>query len=158
MRVYYSVRLHAQVGRLLRDPALGSMRRAFNVLIKSLLRRKAGAHDIQDMDHINDILEADTMLAERIDNLDLAERLGLLKCADEWMTMRSLGKQMVHAYVEDPVVLANALQTGHAKRAHAFVPALVATAGKMSAEIERRAGCIRRRCVASDARLARATL
>ena len=68
-----------------------------------------------------------------IDNLDRAERLGLLESADEWMAMRNLRNQMVHEYVEDPVVLSSALQTGHA-----FVPALIATANKMIAEIERR--------------------
>ena len=68
-----------------------------------------------------------------IDNLDQAERLGLLRSADEWMTMRNLRNQMIHEYVEDPAVLFNALQSGHA-----FVPALVATANSMSAEIERR--------------------
>ncbi|MDP2144259.1 MAG: hypothetical protein Q8J80_09000 [Gallionella sp.] len=68
-----------------------------------------------------------------IDNLDRAERLGLLKSADEWLTMRNLRNQMIHEYVEDPVVLNNALQTGHA-----FVPALIATANAMIAEIERR--------------------
>lgn len=34
-----------------------------------------------------------------IDNLDRAERLGLLKSADEWMAMRNLRTQMVHEYV-----------------------------------------------------------
>jgi len=68
-----------------------------------------------------------------IDNLDRAERLGLLESADEWMAMRNLRNQMVHEYVEDPVVLSSALQTGHA-----FVPALIATANKMITEIERR--------------------
>lgn len=68
-----------------------------------------------------------------IDNLDRAERLGLLKSADEWMTMRNLRNQMVHEYVEDLVVLSNALQSGHA-----FVPALIAAANDMVAEIERR--------------------
>src|SRR5450759_1845188 len=68
-----------------------------------------------------------------IDNLDRAERLGLLKSADEWMTIRNLRNQMIHEYVEDPVVLSSALQTGHA-----FVPALIDTANKMCAEIERR--------------------
>lgn len=72
-------------------------------------------------------------LSATIDNLDKAERLGMLKSADEWMAMRSLRNQMVHEYVEDPVVLTNALQTGHA-----FVPALIATANNMIAEIERR--------------------
>jgi hypothetical protein len=68
-----------------------------------------------------------------IDNLDRAERLGLLNSADEWIVMRNPRNQMVHEYVEDPVVLTSALQTGHA-----FVPVLVAAAGKMIAEIERR--------------------
>jgi hypothetical protein len=53
--------------------------------------------------------------------------------ADEWMIMRNLRKQMVHEYVEDLIVLISALQTGHA-----FVPALIAAANKMIAEIERR--------------------
>jgi hypothetical protein len=68
-----------------------------------------------------------------IDNLDRAERLELLKSTDEWMTIRNLRNQMVHEYVEDPVVLTSALQTGHA-----FVPALISAANKMIAEIERR--------------------
>lgn len=68
-----------------------------------------------------------------IDNLDRAERLGLLKSADEWMIMRNLRNQMIHEYVEDPVVLINALQSGHA-----FVPALIAGANRMIAEIELR--------------------
>lgn len=68
-----------------------------------------------------------------LDNLDRAERLGLLKSADEWMTMRALRNQMIHEYVEDPVLLANALQTGHS-----FVPELIATADKLISEIEQR--------------------
>lgn len=68
-----------------------------------------------------------------IDNLDRAERLKLIKSADEWMLMRNLRNQMVHEYVEDPLVLASALQTGHA-----FVPALIDAANKMIAEIARR--------------------
>ena len=68
-----------------------------------------------------------------IDNLDRAERFGLIKSADEWMTMRNLRNQMVHEYIEDPVVLSSALQTGHA-----FVQTLIVTANKMIAEIVRR--------------------
>jgi hypothetical protein len=68
-----------------------------------------------------------------IDNLDRAERLGLLQSADEWMAIRNLRNQMIHEYVEDPVVLTSALQTGHA-----FVPVLISAAGKMITEIERR--------------------
>lgn len=47
--------------------------------------------------------------------------------------MRQLRNQMAHEYVEDLTVLASALQTGHA-----FVPALVAVANKLMAEIDRR--------------------
>ena len=68
-----------------------------------------------------------------VDNLDRAERLGLINSADEWMTMRYLRNQMVHEYVEDPVVLNSALLSGHA-----FVPTLIAAADKMLGEIERR--------------------
>ena len=68
-----------------------------------------------------------------IDNLDRAERFGLIKSADEWMTMRNLRNQMVHEYIEDPTVLSSALQTGHA-----FVPTLIAAANKMITEIVRR--------------------
>ena len=40
---------------------------------------------------------------------------------------------MVHEYVEDPAVLASALQTGHG-----FVRVLVAAAESLMAEVERR--------------------
>lgn len=71
--------------------------------------------------------------AAAIDNLDRAERLGLIVSADEWMTLRRLRNQMVHEYVEDPAILASALQTGHG-----FVQGLVSAADSMTAEIERR--------------------
>lgn len=48
-----------------------------------------------------------------IDNLDRAERLGLLASADMWLTLRRLSNQMVHDYIEDPVILASALQSAH---------------------------------------------
>jgi len=68
-----------------------------------------------------------------IDNLERAERLGLIGSVDDWVTMRTLRNQMVHEYVEDPVVLSAALQSGHA-----FAPALAAAAEAMTVEIERR--------------------
>ena len=68
-----------------------------------------------------------------VDNLDRAERLALVDSADHWMTVRKLRNQIIHEYVEDPVILISALQSGHP-----FVPVLVATASKMIAEIERR--------------------
>jgi hypothetical protein len=68
-----------------------------------------------------------------IDNLDRAERLGLIASADEWMALRRLRNQMIHEYVEDPTVLASALQTGHD-----FVSLLVEAAHRMIAEVGRR--------------------
>ena len=58
-----------------------------------------------------------------IDNLDRAEKLGLIESAEAWMEMRRLRNQMVHEYIEDLAVLASALRTGHA-----FVPSLVKSA------------------------------
>ena len=58
-----------------------------------------------------------------IDNLDRAEKLGLLMSVDEWLEMRRLRNLMVHEYIEDLVILTSALQKGHQ-----FVPQLVLTA------------------------------
>lgn len=71
--------------------------------------------------------------AAMIDNLDKAERLGLINSADDWLAMRKLRNQMVHEYVEDPEILASALQSGHG-----FVATLVATANHMLGEIDGR--------------------
>lgn len=71
--------------------------------------------------------------AAMIDNLDKAERLGLVNSADDWLAMRKLRNQMVHEYVEDPEILASALQSGHV-----FVATLVAAADRMLGEIQAR--------------------
>ena len=68
-----------------------------------------------------------------IDNLDLAERLGLISSADDWLMMRNLRNQMVHEYVEDLTILTDAIRA-----AHTFVPSLTLAAGRMMAEIEAR--------------------
>lgn len=68
-----------------------------------------------------------------IDNLDRAERLGLIISADEWMTIRNLRNQMIHEYIDDLAVLTSALQTGHT-----FVAVLIATADKVICEIKKR--------------------
>jgi hypothetical protein len=70
--------------------------------------------------------------AAAIDNLDRAERLGLIPSADQWMEMRGLRNQMIHEYVEDPLVLADAIES-----VHRHVP-LLAVAGRLEAEIARR--------------------
>ena len=71
--------------------------------------------------------------AAAIDNLDRAERLGLIASADEWMALRTLRNQMVHEYIEDLTLLASALQSGHE-----FVPILTRAANNLLADIERR--------------------
>lgn len=70
-----------------------------------------------------------------IDNLDRAERLGWLPSVDDWLAMRQLRNQMVHDYIEDLVVLTDALNAGH----H-FVPGLCAMADSLVAEVNRRFG------------------
>jgi len=67
-----------------------------------------------------------------IDNLDKAEKFGLIESADGWMEMRRLRNQMVHEYIEDLAVLASALRSGHG-----FVPTLVAAAQRCVAEVSR---------------------
>ena len=69
----------------------------------------------------------------QLDNLDLAERFGYVASAELWFAMRQLRNQMVHEYIEDPAILASALQSGHD-----FVPMLIQAAESMLADIERR--------------------
>jgi formate dehydrogenase maturation protein FdhE len=63
--------------------------------------------------------------ASAIENLDRAEKLNWIESADEWLEIRKLRNQMIHEYIEDPVILANALQAGHR-----FVPRLTAASSK----------------------------
>jgi len=78
-----------------------------------------------------------TVLGEKaesvIDNLDRAEKLGFLGSADEWMSIRNLRNQMIHEYIEDPLILLSALQSGHN-----YVPTLVKAANNILTEVERR--------------------
>lgn len=48
-----------------------------------------------------------------MENLDRAEKLGWLPSADTWMMLRKLRNQMVHEYVEDIAILADALNLAH---------------------------------------------
>lgn len=48
-----------------------------------------------------------------LDNLDRAEKLGWLSSADTWLAARKLRNRMVHEYVRDPALLAQALNEGH---------------------------------------------
>jgi hypothetical protein len=71
--------------------------------------------------------------AAAIDNLDRAEKLGWLDSTDDWLEMRKLRNQMVHEYIEDLVILSNALKVGHG-----FVPTLVDTADRFVKQAQRR--------------------
>ncbi len=68
-----------------------------------------------------------------IDNLDKAERLGLITSADDWLSMRQLRNQMIHDYIQDPTILVSALNAGHS-----FVHELLLTAESMTAEFSNR--------------------
>lgn len=68
-----------------------------------------------------------------VDNLDRAERLGFVDSADEWLALRKLRNQMVHEYIEESEILANALASGHAG-----VTLLVSAAERILADMRRR--------------------
>lgn len=71
--------------------------------------------------------------ASAIDNLDRAEKLGWIESTDNWLEMRKLRNQMVHEYIEDLVILSNALKAGHE-----FVGTLVDSANRFVAQAQRR--------------------
>lgn len=68
-----------------------------------------------------------------VDRLDFAEKVDWIDSSEEWMTIRQLRNQMVHEYIEDPKVLAAALQTGHE-----YVPKLLAAAQAMLEQLKSR--------------------
>lgn len=71
-------------------------------------------------------------LGSAIENLDRAEKLGLIESADTWLVMRKLRNQIVHEHIEDLAVLSSALRGGHD-----FVPHLVAASRRCANEAER---------------------
>jgi hypothetical protein len=70
-----------------------------------------------------------------IDNLNRAARLGWIEEATPWLAVRRLRNQMVHEYVEDPAILADALNG-----AHEAVPMLMAAAHRWTQEWRSRSG------------------
>lgn len=68
-----------------------------------------------------------------IDRLDKAEKFGWIESSEQWMAIRQLRNQMIHEYIEDPNVLAEALQTGHD-----YVEQLLKAAQNMLEEIKKR--------------------
>ncbi|MER0171113.1 MAG: hypothetical protein DU489_10990 [Nitrosomonas sp.] len=57
-----------------------------------------------------------------LDNLNRAEKLGLLPSVEQWLDARNLRNKLVHEYMSDPEEFASALNT-----AHLTVPLLVTT-------------------------------
>jgi len=78
-------------------------------------------------------------LGERIgpamDNLDKAERFGWISSADDWMAHRKLRNQMIHEYIDDPAVLAAALDAGRR-----WVAPMSQSALKLAEEVRHRLG------------------
>lgn len=66
-----------------------------------------------------------------VENLDMAEKLGLLDSADLWLETRRLRNRMIHEYVEDPAELAAGLMAGHAR-----VQLLLRVAEKLCARVD----------------------
>lgn len=68
-----------------------------------------------------------------VDNLNRAEKLGLINSAEIWMALRDLRNQMVHEYMEDLDKLAEALNKGHE-----HVSTLTANATRILVDLEAR--------------------
>ena len=70
-----------------------------------------------------------------LDNLDRAERLGLLDSVEAWVEARNLRNRLVHEYVRDPAEFAAALE-----RARALAPMLLETADRLRSHARDRLG------------------
>ena len=66
-----------------------------------------------------------------VENLDRAEKLGLLQSADDWLAMRRLRNRMIHEYVDDPGQLAEGLMAGHLR-----VPVLLRAAQAFCEQVD----------------------
>ncbi|MEY8210840.1 MAG: hypothetical protein RPT00_01140 [Gammaproteobacteria bacterium] len=58
-----------------------------------------------------DVLEEKATVA--IDNLDKAEKIGVLPSVELWLELRQLRNQMIHEYIEDLDILVDALQAAY---------------------------------------------
>lgn len=68
-----------------------------------------------------------------MDNLDKAERFQWIDSAEDWLIFRKLRNQMVHEYIEDSAILADALDAGRQ-----FVAHMITTAQRLDEEVQRR--------------------
>ena len=79
-----------------------------------------------------------------IDNLNRAERLGLIPSTNGWLAMRALRNKLVHEYVADPSEFASALN-----QAATFVQELVDAYQRVRSRAEQRLGTDRARLLDS---------
>ena len=68
-----------------------------------------------------------------LDNLNKAEKYGWLQSAENWLLARQLRNKMVHEYIEDPAILAEALNS-----AHSFIPLLTQFAEQLNEALNER--------------------
>lgn len=78
-----------------------------------------------------EILNEKTNVA--IDNLDKAEKIGVLPSVELWLELRQLRNQMIHEYIEDLTLLVDALQA-----ANKHLGFIVTVADSISEDVERR--------------------
>ena len=71
--------------------------------------------------------------ASALENLDRAEKLGLIRSTDEWVALRKLRNRMVHEYIRNPAALADAVNA-----AHAAIPMLVMLSEACHAYLQQR--------------------
>ena len=80
------LRVFDAVRALLHDPEQAELRHTFSLWIGRLLQRKAGTSNMQGLEDLGDLLETDTMLAERIENwFDEATQKGMQKGMQQGM-------------------------------------------------------------------------
>lgn len=70
-----------------------------------------------------------------MDNLSKAEKFGWVDSAEEWITYRHLRNKMIHEYIEDMEVLADALDAGKK-----FTVPMIQMANTLVSETRRRIG------------------
>lgn len=73
--------------------------------------------------------------ATMLENLDRAERLGLIASADEWLALRKLRNRLVHEYIQSETELTQSLWAAHNQ-----VPALIAGATAIIDRLRNRLG------------------
>jgi len=78
-----------------------------------------------------DVLEEKATVA--IDNLDKAEKIGVLPSVELWLELRQLRNQMIHEYIEDLDILVDALQA-----AYKNIEFIVGVANAINMDLENR--------------------